>query len=50
MLYLRENLKAKFCSNNAPTENDLNEENTQYAGSPVLPEKLRRAVNEMFIR
>jgi len=39
-MYLRENTKDKFCSNNSRTENDLNEENTQYAGSPVLPEKL----------
>jgi hypothetical protein len=50
MLYLRENLNDKFCSNNARTENYLKEENTQYAGSPILPEKLRRALNKVFIR
>ena len=50
MLNLRENLKDKFCSKKARTENDLNEENAQYVGSPTLPEKRRRAVNKVFSR
>jgi hypothetical protein len=44
MFYLRENLKDKFCSNNARTENDPKE------WSPILTAKHRRVVNKVFIR
>jgi hypothetical protein len=50
MFNLPDNFKDKICSNNAGTEDDLNEENIQHAASPVLPAKPLHAVNKVVFR